>query len=94
MAFTIQNWARASVSMNEPIQSVTDTAVSASPVIEGCFREYNYYSPVDTCKQQLQLLVISMPELQRQGVVFDFGSWRFNHKVYSLTENSLVSFTS
>ena len=38
MAFTIQNWARASVSANEPIITLADSSVS------GCFRQYNYYS--------------------------------------------------
>ena len=42
MAFTIQNWARASVSGNEPIITLQ------SAVVEGCFREYSYYSPIDT----------------------------------------------
>ncbi len=38
MAFTIQNWCRASTSGNEPIYTL------ASAVVVGCFREYNYYT--------------------------------------------------
>lgn len=38
MAFTIQNWARASVSANEPLVTLADASIS------GCFRQYNYYS--------------------------------------------------
>ncbi len=38
MAFTIQNWCRASTSANEPLLTLTDTTVV------GCFREYNYYT--------------------------------------------------
>lgn len=38
MAFTIQNWCRASASANEPIVTLTDASIS------GCFRQYNYYS--------------------------------------------------
>ncbi len=38
MALTVQNWARASVSANEPIVTLTGgTKV-------GCFRQYNYYT--------------------------------------------------
>lgn len=90
MAFTIQNWARSSVSMNEPIQSVTDTAVSASPVIEGCFREYNYYSPVDTQATCAASGYFNAGTAD-QGVVFDLVVGDLI-KVYSLTENSLVTY--
>ena len=38
MAFTIQNWCRASTSANEPIVTLTSGAIS------GCFREYIYYT--------------------------------------------------
>lgn len=39
MAFTIANWARVSVSANEPLYTL------ASGVVTGCFRTYNYYAP-------------------------------------------------
>lgn len=42
MAFTLQNWARESVSALEPTTTLT------SGTIVGCFRKYNYYSPTDT----------------------------------------------
>ena len=38
MAFTIQNWCRASASANEPLVTLT------SGTIVGCFRQYNYYT--------------------------------------------------
>lgn len=38
MALTIQNWARSSVSGNEPIYTLADASIT------GCFREYNYYT--------------------------------------------------
>lgn len=42
MAFTLQNWARSSVSALEPAYTL------ANATIVGCFRQYNYYSPTDT----------------------------------------------
>jgi len=38
MAFTIQNWCRASASANEPLITLANSTVS------GCFRDYNYYT--------------------------------------------------
>ena len=38
MAFSVQNWARSSVSAAEPIVTLADASVV------GCFREYNYYT--------------------------------------------------
>lgn len=42
MTFNIQNWSRKSVSMNEPVATVTDINgnITQTP---GCFREYMYY---------------------------------------------------
>lgn len=53
MAFQLSGWARASVSANEPVQSlslldsVTNVVIAVNSYT-GCFREYNYYSAVVT----------------------------------------------
>lgn len=78
MAFTIQNWARASASANEPI--VTPT--SGNNI--GCFREYIYYSPVDTqatCSASSYFNTVAYDLVTNDKI-----------QVFSLTEGTYVSY--
>lgn len=73
--FQLQCWSRASTSANEPNQS-------NSGIVSGCFREYNYYSPVDsqaTCAASGYF----------NNVAYDLVTGDLV-RVYSLTENTYV----
>ena len=75
--FQIQSWARASVSANEVLQT-------ANNIVVGCFREYNYYSPVDTqatCSASGYF----------NNVAFDLITGDYI-KIYSASEGSLVTY--
>lgn len=83
MAFLLQNWARASVSGNEPITTL------ASAVVVGCFREYNYYT-ADT-----QAVVAASGYFNLgvaySGVANDLVTGDLI-KVYSTTDGSLATY--
>lgn len=78
MAFTLQNWARASVSALEPSQTLT------SGVVIGCFREYNYFSPIDT-----QATVEASGYFN--SVAYDIATDDLV-RVFSFTENTYVTY--
>ncbi len=82
MAFTIQNWARSSVSANEPVESVTPGGGAA--VYWGSFREYNYYSPTDS--QAVVAVSGYFNNVVNNLVVGD------SINVYSASESSLVRY--
>lgn len=73
MAFTIQNWCRASASANEPLYTLADASVS------GCFRDYNYY----TADSQATVSVASYFD----SVAYDLVSGDYIN-VYSSTDSS------
>lgn len=78
MAFTLQNWARESVSALEPVTTLT------SGTVVGCFRRYNYYSPTDnqaTCSGSGYF----------NSVSYDIATGDLV-TVYSLSENSYVTY--
>ena len=77
--FQIQSWARASVSGNEVLQ----TAQTGGNVY-GCFREYNYYSPVDT-----QATCAASGYFNT--VAFDLITGDYI-KIYSAAEGTLVTY--
>ena len=78
MAFTLQNWARSSVSALEPSYALT------SGTIVGCYREYLYYSPIDT-----QATVEASGYFN--SVSYDIATGDLV-RVFSLTENSYVTY--
>ena len=75
--FQLQCWARESVSANEPNQS-------SGGIVAGCFRTYNYYSPVDT-----QATCAASGYFN--AVDYDLVTGDLL-RIYSLTENSYVTY--
>lgn len=78
MAFTLQNWARASVSALEPTTTLT------SNIVVGCFRDYNYYSPTDS-----QATVAASGYFN--SVSYDIVTGDLV-RVFSLTENDYITY--
>jgi hypothetical protein len=94
MTFSIRNWARSSVSANEPAESVTDTSISGSPVIYGCYREYLY----QTADAQATVAAsgyfnqnTSGTAIAYNGVAVDIVTGDYV-KVYSSADSSLVTY--
>lgn len=79
----IQCWARESVSANEPNQS-------NGGIVAGCFRRYNYYSPVDT-QATCSASGYFNAAVAYAGVYADLVTGDLI-TVYSLTENSYVTY--
>lgn len=75
--FQIQNWQRGSTGANEPVQ--TD-----SGLVNGCFREYLYYSPVDT-----QATCSASGYFNNVNTDLVTGD---QIKIYSLSENTYVTY--
>jgi hypothetical protein len=77
MAFTLQNWCRASTSANEPIVTLTSGAIS------GCFREYNYYTA------DIQVTVAASGYFNLVGTEIVTGDYVL---VYSTTDGTLIRY--
>jgi len=77
MAFTLQNWCRASASANEPIVTLT------SGDIYGCFKEYNYY----TADTQVTVATASYFD----DVAFDIATGDYV-TVYSRTDGTKLTY--
>jgi hypothetical protein len=83
MALTIANWARASVSANEPITTLT------GGTIVGCFREYNYYT-ADT-QATVSASGYFNASVAYAGVSMDIVTGDYVD-VYSTTDDTLVKY--
>lgn len=83
MALTIANWARATVSANEPLVTLTGGTVV------GCFREYNYY----TADSQATVSASGYfnAGVANGGVAFDVVTGDYV-KVYSTADSTLFTY--
>ena len=93
MAFTIQNWARSTASMNEPLQAVTPGG--GASVTWGCYREYLYYTADSQATVSASgYFNIVNAEIATGDYVSVYSSTDLNRITYRLTNTAAVITTS